>query len=235
MTMELTVLIPAYNEAARLEQTVREYASYYAERDAEILIIVNGSNDKTGEIARALESELPNVRAWETPEKLGKGGAIYRGFQLARGEIVAFTDADNSTVPAQLDRVIDAVRRDADVALGSRWLPDSFQEIPQPLSRRIASRVFNLIVRILFGLPYKDTQCGAKAFRMAALKPILDRPMSSGWAFDVQLIWTLCRRGARVVEVPVVWRDNSGSRLRMHRDGPAMLLELLRIRFGKTN
>ncbi len=231
--MDLTVIVPAYNESARLSDTVREYSSYYLGSSAEILIIVNGSTDNTPEIASQLQSHLPNVRVWVTPQKLGKGGAIYRGFRLALGDIVAFTDADNSTVPAQLDRVVEAVRSGADVALGSRWLPESVQEIRQPLGRRIASRVFNLIVRLLFGMPYKDTQCGAKAFRVSVLKPLLNHPMSTGWAFDVELIWTLRRKGARIVEVPIVWRDNSGSRLRMHKDAPAMLLELLRIRFRR--
>ncbi len=229
--MELTVLIPAYNESKRLESTVQQYSTYYSDRDAEILIVVNGSTDDTGEVARNLERELDNVRSWETPEKLGKGGAIYQGFRLAKGDTVAFTDADNSTVPSQLDRVVTAVGPEADVALGSRWLPESVQEVPQPLGRRIASRVFNIIVRILFGLPFRDTQCGAKAFRLSVLQPLLDKPMSTGWAFDVELIWRLRRQGARVVEVPIEWIDTSGSRLRMHRDAPAMLLELLRIRF----
>ncbi len=229
--MELTILIPAYNESGRLRDTVRAYSSHFADRDAEVFIVVNGSTDDTGAIARELESELPNVRSWETPEKLGKGGAIYKGFHLAQGDTVAFTDADNSTVPAQLDRVIAAVTQDADVALGSRWLPESVQKTRQPFGRRVASRVFNFIVRILFGLPFRDTQCGAKAFRASVLQPLLDKPMSTGWAFDVELIWKLRRQGARIVEVPIEWIDSSGSRLRMHRDAPAMLLELLRIRF----
>ena len=230
--MELTVLVPAYNEAERLAETIRDYSSFYVDRDVEILIIVNGSTDDTGRIARGLEADLPNVRAWETPDKLGKGGAIYRGFHLAEGEIIAFTDADNSTVPSELDRVVEAVRSGADVALGSRWLPTSVQKIRQPLSRRVASRTFNGIVRLLFALPFRDTQCGAKAFRASALKPVLDHPLTTGWAFDVELIWVLQRHGAQIVEIPIVWSDNSGSRLRMHRDAPAMLWELLRIRFG---
>jgi glycosyltransferase involved in cell wall biosynthesis len=232
--MELTVIVPAYNESARLHHTICDYSSFYASRDTEILIVVNGSTDNTGGIARELQARLPNVRVWETPERLGKGGAIYRGFQLAKGEIVAFTDADNSTAPVELDRVVDAVRSGADAALGSRWLPASVQDIRQPLGRRIASRIFNLIARLMFGMPYRDTQCGAKAFRASVLQPLLNHPMSKGWAFDVELIWSLQHRGARIVEVPIVWRDNSGSRLRMHRDGPAMLLELVRIRFRKT-
>jgi glycosyltransferase involved in cell wall biosynthesis len=232
--MELTVLVPAYNESARLQDTIREYSLFYANHDAEILIIVNGSTDDTGRIAHDLEAELPNVRVWETPEKLGKGGAIYQGFRLAEGEIIAFTDADDSTVPMELDRLVEAVRTGADAALGSRWLPTSTQEIRQPLGRRIASRTFNLIVRLLFGMPFRDTQCGAKAFRASTLQPLLGQPMTRGWAFDVELIWSLQRHGARIVEVPIVWRDNSGSRLRMHRDAPAMLLELLRVRLRRS-
>ncbi len=235
----LTVIIPAYNEEKRLAETVREHHAYLWEhrdcwpKGVELLIVVNGSTDRTGEIARALDEELALVRAWETSSRLGKGGAVFQGFRLARGSVVAFCDADNSTVPAQLRLIVDAIQSGADVGIGTRWAPGSVQVIRQPLVRRIASRIFNLIVRILFGLPYTDTQCGAKAFKYSALEPLLESEVSSGWAFDVELLWRLRNSGAEIAEIPIEWRDGSGSRLRMHRDGPQMLLELLKIRLRK--
>lgn len=245
--VEITLLIPAYNEESRLEATVRAHHDYWMNQfygsnvpvekpsfpPVEILIVVNGSRDATGAIARRLEQELPLVRAWETPEKLGKGGAVFQGFRLAKGEIVAFCDADNSTIPEQMAIVVQAVRDGHGAAIGSRWCLGSRQVIRQPLVRRIASRVFNLIVRLLFGFPFTDTQCGAKAFRRDALIPLLSSNLSSGWAFDVELIWRLRQARTDVIEVPIEWRDESGSRLRMHRDGPQMILELLRIRFSR--
>jgi len=234
--MNYSIIIPAYNEEGRIGATVRDYASFVQSSmpadTTEILLIVNGSGDRTGEIARELEKEYSFVHAWISPERMGKGGAVLQGFDLAQGEIVAFADADNATTALELKKLLDGVAAGADAAIGSRWLPDSRQTIPQPLARRIASRVFNLIVRLMFQLPYRDTQCGAKAFRRAAIQKVRTAIHSKGWAFDVALIWNLRRQGFHVVETPIVWSDNSCSRLRMHRDAPAMLIELIKLRLG---
>ncbi len=235
--MKYSIIIPAYNEEARIGDTVRDYAAYlqggFPDGEAELRIIVNGSRDRTAEIARALEGEFPCVRAWVTPERQGKGGAVMKGFELAEGEIVAFADADNATTAPELRRLLEVVAQGAaDAAIGSRWLPQSRQAIPQPWPRRVASRVFNLIVRLLFQFPYRDTQCGAKAFRKAAIDAVRDEIHTTGWAFDVALIWRLRRHGFKVLEVPITWSDNSKSRLRMHRDAPSMLWELIKLRLG---
>lgn len=234
--MKYSIIIPAYNEEARIAGTVREYAEYienhFSPEEAELLIIVNGSHDRTGAIAREMEQTFSCVRVWETPERQGKGGAVLKGFELARGEILSFSDADNATVAAELRKLLDAVDQGIDGAIGSRWLPESRQTVPQPLMRRIASRVFNLIVRILFQFSYKDTQCGAKAFKKQAIESVRSEIHTTGWAFDVALIWRLRRHGYRVEEIPITWSDNSKSRLRMHRDAPSMLWELIKLRLG---
>ncbi|MBI1388976.1 MAG: glycosyltransferase [bacterium] len=233
--MKHTIVIPAYNEEARIEATVRAYAAYVAESmnpaEVEILIVVNGSKDATQQIAARLADECDYIRSWATEARMGKGGAVMKGFELARGEILSFTDADNATVPAELRKLLDAVEGGAGAAIASRWLPQSRQLIPQPLMRRVMSRVFNLIVRVLFFLPYSDTQCGAKAFRREAIEAVRSRVGSTGWAFDVELIWRLRQAGQRVVEIPIDWSDNSRSRLRMHSDGPSMLWELIKLRW----
>jgi glycosyltransferase involved in cell wall biosynthesis len=234
--MKYSIVIPAYNEEARIADTVRDYARYIQDQldpqQTELWLVVNGSLDRTGEIAHELERLHPFIHAWVTEQRMGKGGAVMKGFDLAQGEILAFTDADNSTVPEEMQKLLDRVEQGVDAAIGSRWLPQSQQAVPQPFSRRLASRVFNLIVRALFQFPYKDTQCGAKAFRREAIRAVREQVNVSGWAFDVALIWNLRRRGLRVEEVPIVWRDNSRSRIRMHRDAPSMLIELLKIRLG---
>lgn len=232
--MKYTIIIPAYNEESRIEATVRDYASYFSALtdavDTEVLIIVNGSRDRTAEISQQLAQELPNVRSWDTPDKMGKGGAVLKGFELAEGEIVAFADADNATAPPELHKLLEAVNEDIDCAIGSRWLPESLQKIPQPLSRQAASRVFNLIVRILFQMNFTDTQCGAKAFKSDAVKSMRETMKSTGWAFDVELLWRLKQNHHSIKEVPIVWSDNSQSRLRLHIDGPSMLWELVKLR-----
>lgn len=234
--MKYSIIIPAYNEESRIGDTVRDYAAYieqhFAPGEAELWIIVNGSRDRTEEIARELARNLPNVHSWETPERQGKGGAVLKGFELASGGIMAFADADNATVASELHKLLNAVENGADAAIGSRWLPGSFQAVPQPLARRIASRVFNGIVRLLFQLPYRDTQCGAKAFRRQAIEAVRNEIHTTGWAFDVALIWRLRCHQFRVEEIPILWSDNSKSRLRMHRDAPSMLWELIKLRLG---
>lgn len=234
--MKYSIIIPAYNEEARISDTVRDYATYlethFTPDEAELVIVVNGSRDRTGEIAREMEKIFPCVRSWETSDRQGKGGAVLKGFELANGEILAFTDADNATIAPELHKLLTAVESGVDAAIGSRWLPESRQTVPQPLARRIASRVFNLIVRLLFQFPYSDTQCGAKAFKRAAIDSIRGEIHTTGWAFDVALIWRLRRRGCQVKEIPITWSDNSKSRLRMHRDAPSMLWELIKLRLG---
>ena len=234
--MKYSIIIPAYNEEARIKDTVHDYAVFIEENypgdDAELIIVVNGSIDRTGEIARELEASYSCVRSWETPERQGKGGAVLQGFEMAQGDIVAFTDADNATIAPELHKLLTVVEQGADAAMGSRWLPQSHQTVKQPFSRRVASRVFNLIVRMLFQLPYHDTQCGAKAFRKEAIQKVRDEIHTTGWAFDVALIWRLRCHGCNIEETPITWSDNSKSRLRMHRDAPAMLWEMIKLRLG---
>ncbi len=235
--MNCSIIIPAYNEEARIQKTVEEYAAFFQKEpnpgETEILIVVNGSNDRTADIAKELEQQISFVRAFEFKEKLGKGGALLKGFDLCESKLLAFTDADNSTTAPELKKLLDAVKGGVDAAIGSRWLPESKQAIRQPVLRRAASRVFNGIVRLLFQMPYKDTQCGAKAFHRDAFRSVQDGIQSTGWAFDVEFIWRLRLKGYNVVEIPIVWSDNSNSRLRMHKDAPSMLWELIKLRFGK--
>lgn len=232
--MKYAIVIPARNEQARLRSTVEEYVAY-GERNLgvegwEIVLVVNGSVDGTGSIARALEGSFGPVRMVETPRRLGKGGAVLLGFDLSEAAIVSFVDADNSTRPGELHKLLQAVDRGAAAAIGSRWLPASRQVVAQPWPRRLASRIFNRLVRRLFELPFSDTQCGAKAFDGAAFQHVRPSLEAFGWAFDVEILVRLRREGYRIEEVPIEWRDSSGSRLRMHRDGPSVLWELTRLR-----
>ena len=234
--MKYSIIIPAYNEEARIAATVEDYAKYIQSsmdpQETELWIVVNGSSDRTGEIALGLERKYPFVHAWVTEQRMGKGGAVMKGFELAQGEILAFTDADNATIASELRKLIIHTETRADAAIGSAG-PESRQDVRQPWTRQIASRVFNLIVRALFQFPYNDTQCGAKAFRRSAIESIRDMVTATGWAFDVDLIWNLRRQGYQVDEVPITWSDVSRSRVRMHRDAPSMLVELVKIRFGR--
>ena len=172
-----TIVIPAYNEESRITQPLIRYAEEFT--DSEILVVLNGCTDRTAEKVRNVAERYAHVVPLDIAEPLGKGGAIRVGFHLARANAIGFVDADGSTPPEELRRLFEHLHA-ADAVIGSRWHPDSIVDIAQPIMRRVASRCFNLIVRILLGLSYSDTQCGAKVFRKDALKQVLsNRPLKN--------------------------------------------------------
>jgi glycosyltransferase involved in cell wall biosynthesis len=196
-----------------------------------MIVVANACTDKTPQLVRDLSEQLTRLRMVEM-ERRGKGHAILEGFRQARGRFALFCDSDGATEEADILNLLRKVESGrADCVIGSRWLPDSNVPVPQPLRRRIASRIFNLAVRILFGFPYRDTQCGAKAFNRKALDVLLERVAAGGYHFDCEVLWKLNQAGLKVIEVPITWRDQGGSGIRAGRDGIRMLTELIRIRF----
>jgi len=229
--MELSLIIPARNEARRIEATLEAYADAFAS-DAEILVVVNGSDDRTAEIARELAATRPHVVVIEIPERIGKGGAVRAGFARATGTYVGFVDADLATAPEEF-RAILAAARGTDGALGSRWAPGARVIGRSPL-RAVASRVFIAQVQLLFGMPFADTQCGAKVFHRRFLPAYLAASRVNDLAFDVELLLILRRAGARLVEVPTVWVAQPGSAvlgspLDVLRHGLHMTRSILRV------
>jgi glycosyltransferase involved in cell wall biosynthesis len=222
-----SVVIPAFNEEPRIGLTLRRFASRFP--DSEIIVVLNGCTDRSSEIARAAAADHPCIRIVDIGERAGKGGALARGLALAQGDVIAFTDADGATDPDEMARLCGLVGS-ADAVVGSRWLPGADVVVPQPLVRRAASRIFNLLVRALFGLRFTDTQCGAKAFRAATLQPILPEVETANYAFDVDLLLALERSGASIVEVPTRWRDVDGSKVKLVEGAIKMLFALLRLR-----
>ena len=228
----LSVVIPCFNEEARLPRTVREIAAFLAARghDAEIIVVDDGSRDRTREAARALEASCPFVRVVGFPRNHGKGFAVRAGFLAATKDAVLFSDADLSTPIQELDGMWPWMDRGCDVVIGSRRLSGARLEVPQPLHRRGMGRAFNLIVSTLAVRGFQDTQCGFKLFRRAALEPVFRGLKTQGFAFDVELLLLARRRGLRIREVPVRWINSPDSRVRAVRDSALMLREILRMR-----
>jgi dolichol-phosphate mannosyltransferase len=230
--MELSLVIPARNEARRIEATLRAYAEAFA-KDAEILVSVNGSNDATAEIARRVAAAHDHVVVLEFPEAIGKGGAVRAGFAIARGTYVGFVDADMATSPPEFRRIL-AAAHDADGAFGSRWARGAKVFGRSPL-RGVASRMFVSLVRSFVQLPYEDTQCGAKVFHRRFLPTYLSQSVVNDLAFDVELLLLLNRAGAKLVEVPTVWTSQPGSAalgspLAFLRHGVTMVRSLKRLK-----
>jgi len=228
----LTIVMPAYNEEARIGRTLEAYLDHFHHvkfPHVDVLVVVNGCSDNTAGVVRRFLARHPNLRIIEEQRPIGKGGALMRGFSEARGEFVGFVDADNSTAPAAFESLVDALGQ-GDVVIGSRWLPGSVVSPRQPLKRRIASRAFNFLVRTLFAVPVHDTQCGGKAFKAEVVRTILPSLGVTRWAFDVDLLFQCRRHGFRIHEAPITWSDSTGSRLKVAQASWEMLLAITRLR-----
>ncbi len=234
MDFTYSFVIPAYNESARIRPTLDELLRYVREqsRDAEILVVNDGSSDETAEIVRDYGKLHPQVRLVENPGNRGKGFSVRNGMLHARGDICLFTDADLSSPMTEAHKLFDAINQGADIAIGSRWLRAELQTERQPLYRQLFGRIFNLALRILLGLQFADTQCGFKAFRREAAQLIFPLQKIERWGFDPEILFLARRAGLRVKEVPVLWAHSEGTRLHPFRDGMRMFWELLRIRWN---
>jgi glycosyltransferase involved in cell wall biosynthesis len=227
-TPRFTLIVPAHNESARIGKTIVEYLDAF--EDSEVLLVLNGCTDDTEAIAYRAALGRPNLRLLHIDHAVGKGGAVRAGFLAARAPVVGYVDADGATSGAEMRRLFELVRPGVDGVIASRWSSGARIEVAQPLLRRIAGRCFNAIVRVLFGLPYTDTQCGAKVFSGEAIGEIAPRLEVSNFAFDIDVLYALRRAGRTVIEVPTVWNDVGGSKLRVADASRSMLKAILRLR-----
>lgn len=229
----ISIVIPAYNESARIGHALDEVLRCVRERDwpAEVLVVNDGSTDGTAAIVQAFAQLHPEVRLLNNPKNRGKGFSVRQGVLHAVGDTVMFTDADLSAPMEEAERLFDALRQGADIAIGSRWLERKRQTLQQPLYRQFFGRCFNAITRLVMGLPFADTQCGFKAFRRPVAQTIFQLQRIERWGFDPELLFIALKRGYRIQEVPVTWGHDERSRLSYLKDGLKMLEELAYIRW----
>jgi len=223
-----SLVIPAYNEEARITpllESIREF-------DGELIIVCDGT-DRTAEIVKTISARRTDliIRCLKFDHRLGKGGGVRAGLAAARAPLVGYFDADGSTTLGEMLRLFSSLDS-ADGAIGSRWVPGSNLTVRQGWMRRVESRGFNLIMRVLYGLPYHDTQCGAKVFRKAVVDAVLSSMVSNGFEFDVELLWRLRSAGYTIVEIPIEWQNKGDSRVKK-RDMIGMLSGLIRVRLNR--
>jgi glycosyltransferase involved in cell wall biosynthesis len=225
-------VIPAYNESARIERTLERVTACVAEQgwDAEILVVDDGSQDGTPQIVERWMERFPRLKLIKNNGNRGKGYSVRNGLLQAVGEVVMFTDADLSAPMEEANLLMAAIADGADVAIGSRWMDKTRQTIHQPMYRRFFGRCFNWVTRMVMGLPFKDTQCGFKAFKRPAAQVIFRLQRIERWGFDPEILFIARKLGYDIREVPVTWGHDERSRMSYLKDGMKMLEEMAVIR-----
>lgn len=234
---QVSVIVPAYNEALRLPHSLRVLRDHFGAppwtlRSFEILIVVEQSTDGTLELAREATSEEPNFYIIDNRVHRGKGYAVCSGMRQAKGAILFYMDADLSVPLEEIDRFLThfAVHPEDDVLLGSRQHPESRIERRQGFLRQTMGKTFNRILRFLTLLPFRDTQCGFKAFRREAAQKIFSLQTIDGFAFDVEILLLAQALGYRIRELPVRWLNSPESKVRIVRDSLRMLRDAFTLR-----
>ena len=235
MLPAFSVVIPAFNEAIRIGGTLGTTIEYLedASPDSEIIVVNDGSTDGTGDVVREAFAEhtFQAARLFENFPNRGKGAAVRKGLLASTKAIGTFFDADLSTPIEELPKIIQPIAAGGiDLAFGSRAIDRKLIGNRQPWRREQAGRVFNLIVRLATGLPFWDTQCGFKAFRMASCRPILEAARIDGFGFDVELLLLAQRAGLKLEEIPVRWNHCAGSKVHFVYDSLRMLREVIALR-----
>jgi len=228
-----SIVIPAYNESARICRTIEKVLGFVQKQRwaAEVIVVNDGSTDDTAKIVQQYAASHANLRLVENPGNRGKGYSVRNGMLHATGDVMIFSDADLSSPIEESIQLLAAIEKGADVAIGSRWLRTELQVQPQPIHRRIFGRAFNLALRLMLGLRFKDTQCGFKAFTRRSAQTIFPLQHIERWGFDPEILFLAQRFGFRVDEVPVQWAHREGTHISPLRDGIRMLGEMLRVRW----
>ncbi len=230
---DLSIIIPSYNEELRLPATLERIAAYlstYA-REAEILVVDDGSKDGTAAVAESLRNTIPTLRVISNGANRGKGYSVRRGMQEARGRIALFTDADLSAPIEEAGKLIDALET-YDVAIGSRAMDRSLITVHESPFREFAGIIFNKIVQSVLWLPFVDTQCGFKAFRRERCGIIFEQQTIERFGFDPELLYLARHHGLRAVEIPVRWGHSPATKVSMLHDSIQMFIDIFTIRWN---
>ncbi len=235
--LELSIVIPAYNEEKRLGRALGLLRDYFASRrmdigQIEILVVDDGSTDGTARIAQEWASALPRLRLLSNGNNRGKGYSVRHGMLEARGRIALFTDADLSSPIEESEKLLAAIRAGNDVAIGSRALDRSLIAAHQSRFREFAGIIFNGFVRLFTGLPFHDTQCGFKAFVREPSRIVFEQQRIERFGFDPEILFLARRHGLRVLEVPVRWAHDAATKVHVLRDSLLMFGDLAFIRWN---
>lgn len=233
-SLSLSIVVPAYNEESRLPKTLERIHNYIVARayPAEIVIVDDGSCDGTVRVVEEALKKYPELRLISNSTNRGKGFSVRHGMLKARGEIALFTDADLSAPIEEADKLLAAIcTQKYDVAIGSRASGELI-EVHQSILRRMAGKIFNVLVRIGTGVNFGDTQCGFKAFRRESTRILFEQQLIAGFGFDPEILFLARYHGLKVAEVPVRWAHVAGTKVHVFTDSLRMFWDLAKIRWN---
>jgi dolichyl-phosphate beta-glucosyltransferase len=231
--IQLSIIVPSFNEELRLPASLARIAEFVAGsgRSTEVLVVDDGSTDRTAEVAGSYADRIANLRVLENGENRGKGYSVRHGMLEAKGEVVLFTDADLSAPIEEADKLLETMQQ-YDVAIGSRAMDRSLIKVHESAFREFAGIVFNRMVRIVLWLPFVDTQCGFKAFRRERCRILFEQQRIERFGFDPELLYLARHHGLKAVEIPVRWSHSPATKINMMRDSIQMFVDVFTIRWN---
>ena len=230
--MKLSIIIPAYNEEKRILPTLNEYTKFFKKefgKDFELIVVPNNCKDNTFRVVQDFAKNKKQIKILNLPFYTGKGGAVMRGFKIAKGDWIGFTDADNSTTPENFYKLYENMG-DYEGIIASRKIKGAVIEPKRKLNQEISSYSFHKLTNFLFSLNFKDIQCGAKLFTKKTVDLLIKNYKETGWAFDVDLLYICKKNKLKILECPIQWRDAPGSKLTFFSE-ISSVLKLFQLRF----
>jgi dolichyl-phosphate beta-glucosyltransferase len=231
--LQLSIIVPSFNEELRLPPSLERIAAYIdsSNRTTEVLVVDDGSTDRTAEVAASFSKRIANFRVLQNGQNRGKGYSVRHGMLKARGEAVLFTDADLSAPIEEAAKLLSALEK-YDVAIGSRAMNRKLIEVHESPFREFAGIIFNAIVRLVLLLPFVDTQCGFKAFRRERCRIIFEQQRIERFGFDPELLYLARHHGLKAIEIPVRWSHSPATKINMMRDSILMFVDIFTIRWN---
>ena len=232
--MYLSVVIPAYNEEQRIGESLTKIDDYLKKQgyDFELIVVDDGSNDKTVDLLKTYSRKITNLVILENEINQGKGYSVRNGILASKGDIVLFTDADFSTPIEEVDKLLHWLANGYQIAIGSRAMPESQIKIYQAWYRQLMGKSFNKIIKLVLNLDYYDTQCGFKCFQRDAALEVFKALKSCRFSFGVEALYIAKHLGLKVKEVPICWFNSTGSKVRLIRDSLKMFSDVLQIKLS---
>ncbi|MCM8763999.1 MAG: glycosyltransferase family 2 protein [Candidatus Omnitrophica bacterium] len=233
--IDLSIVIPAYNEEKTIQNTLNKVYDFFKKTDLifEIIVVDDGSSDLTALKVNEIKRNYSCINLVSYPKNAGKGEAVKRGVMASKGNLILFSDADLSTPISEVGKFLPFINQGYDIVIGSRRVKNSLITNKQPLYRRISGRIFQSLVRLILNLPFSDTQCGFKLFKRHIARELFSSLVHKGFIFDVEIVYKANVAGYKIKEIGVIWANDPSTTVKFLKDSLKCFIDLIKIRFGK--